>query len=125
MQLFFDEAGFVEAVAERHVLQFALAAFVADGTIERVIREQEFDHVLARFVDLIGVGLHDHAVGGDQGAGGLQLGHLLDFHEAHAARGLQRKPRVVAERGDFDALALGRFDHERARETWSPAGRRS
>ena len=38
VQLFFSEAAVVEAVAERHVLQFALAALVADGTIERMIR---------------------------------------------------------------------------------------
>ena len=114
VQLFLDEARFVEAVAEGHVLEFALAAFVADGAIERMIREEELDHVLARFVDLVGGGLHHHAVGCDERAGGLQLGHFFDFDEAHAASGLQREAGVVAERRDFDALRFCRFDHKRA-----------
>ncbi len=54
VELFLDEAGFVQAVAEGHILQLALATFVADRAIERVIREQELDHVLAGFVDLVG-----------------------------------------------------------------------
>ncbi len=62
-----------------------------------------------------GVGLHDHAIGRDQRAGGLQLRHFFHFDQAHAAGRLQRKARVVAEGRDFDALAFGRFDHQRAR----------
>ncbi len=114
VQLFFGEAAVIEAVAESHVLQFALAALVADGAIERMIGEQELDHVLAGFVHLLGVGLYDHAFGGDERARGLQLGHLFHFDEAHAAGGLQRKARVIAERRDLDALFFGRFDDQRA-----------
>ena len=97
---------FIEAVAEDHVLQFALAAFVADGAIERMIGEQEFEHVLARLVDLSRVGSDDHAFGRDERARGLQLGHFFDFDQAHAAGRLQRQARVIAERRDFDALRL-------------------
>ena len=114
VQLFLDEARLVEAVAEGHVLQFALAALVAHGAIERMVREQELDHVLARAMHLLGVGLDDHAFGRDQRAGGLQLGHLFHFDQAHAAGRLQRKAGVIAEGGDFDPLRLGRFDDERA-----------
>jgi hypothetical protein len=64
--------------------------------------------------DLLRVGLHDHAVGSDERAGRLQLRHFFHFDEAHAAGRLQRQPGVVAEGGHFDALRLGRFDHERA-----------
>jgi len=65
-------------------------------------------------VDLLGRGFHDHAVGCDQRAGGLELRHFFDFDQAHAAGGLQREAGVVAERRDLDALCLGGFDHERA-----------
>src|SRR5262245_8360672 len=37
MDFFFNETAGVRAVAKNHVLQFALAAFVADGSVERVI----------------------------------------------------------------------------------------
>src|SRR4029077_11647115 len=46
MQLFFREAAVVKTIAEGHVLQLALAALVAHRAIERMIREQEFDHIL-------------------------------------------------------------------------------
>ena len=69
---------------------------------------------LRRLVNLRGVRLDDHAFGGDERARGLQLGHLFHFDQAHAAGGLQRKTRVVAERRDLDALFFGRFDHQRA-----------
>src|SRR6266852_1843355 len=90
MNFFFDEAAGVRAVAEDHVLQFALAAFIADRAIERVIGQQKFKHVLARVADLFGGCANDHAFADDKGASGLQLGHFIDFDEAHAAGGLQR-----------------------------------
>ena len=65
VQLFLDEPCAIQPIAERHVLKFALAALVADGAIERMIREQELEHVLPRTVDLRRIGLDDHAVGSD------------------------------------------------------------
>ena len=62
VQFFLVEAAMVEPVAKSHVLQFTLAAFVANGTIERMIRKQELDHVLACFVNLRRIGLNDHAL---------------------------------------------------------------
>src|SRR4029077_18862285 len=59
MDLFFDETAGIRTVAEHHVLQLALAAFVAHRAIEGVIGQQEFQHVLARVAHLIGVGAHD------------------------------------------------------------------
>ena len=53
MNFFFDEAAGVGAVAEDHVLQFALAAFVADRAVERVVGQQKFQHVLAGLADLV------------------------------------------------------------------------
>jgi hypothetical protein len=109
----------IEAVAKGHVLQFAFAALVTDGAIEWMIREEKLDHVFARFVNLRGIGLHYHAFDSDEGAGGLKLRGFFNFDETHATSGLESKPRVIAERGNFDALVLGRFDHKRARG-WSP-----
>src|SRR6267142_1165135 len=115
VNFFLDEAAGVRAVTEDHVLQFALAAFVADRAIARVIGQQKFQHVLSGVAHLIGSGADDHAFGGDDGASGLQLGKFLDFDQAHAARGLQRQARVVAERRNFGADAARRFDQQRSR----------
>src|SRR6267143_2896471 len=59
---FLDEAALVGAVAEDHVLQFALAALVAHWAIERVVGEQKFEHGLARLLHLLGFGAHHHAL---------------------------------------------------------------
>src|SRR3954470_10807758 len=48
VQLAFHEPGFRRTVGEGHVLQFAFAAGVADGTIERMISKQKLDGGLAR-----------------------------------------------------------------------------
>ena len=90
MELGFGEAAFARAVAEHHVLQFALAALVAHRAIERMIGQQEFERAFARLRDLRRIGVHHHAFGHRQRAGRQQLRHLLHFHQAHAAGGLQR-----------------------------------
>ncbi len=77
------------AVGKSHVLQFAFAAGIAYRTIQRMISQQHFDHAFAGLVDLVAVGGDDHAFADHRGAGSLQLGHLLDFDQAHAACALQ------------------------------------
>jgi hypothetical protein len=111
----FRETALARAVAEYHVLQFALAALVAHRAIQRVVGEQEFQHVLAGRGHLRGLGPHHHALGDGKRAGRHQLGHLLHFHQAHAAGGLQREALVVAERRDLDAHPPGGVDHQRPR----------
>ena len=101
-------------VLEGHVLELALAAGVADGAVEGVIAEQELEGGLAGLRDVGGLGEDDHAFGDRGGAGGLELGHLLDAHDAHAAGGLEREAGVVAEGGDLDALCLAGFDEQGA-----------
>ena len=113
MALFFVEAALVRAIRENHVLQFALAALVAHGAIERMIGEQKFQHALARFMHLRRAGAHHHAGHGDQRARGLQLGRFFHFDEAHAAGRLQRQSGEIAERRDFDAHAARGLDHQR------------
>ena len=115
MVLEVDELRFGRAVREGHVLQFALAAGVAYRAIQRMVTQQQLDHGLARLLDLVGVGGDDHAFGDPRGACGLQLGHLLDSHQAHAARALQRKIRVVAERRHLDAGVLAGLNEQSPR----------
>src|SRR4051812_13728803 len=88
---------FGSAVGEGHVLQFALAASVTDRTVKGMIAEQKLDGGFARLLYLVTLIGDDHAVSDRHGAGGLQLGHLLDADDAHAARGLKRKSGIVAE----------------------------
>ena len=102
-------------VLEGHVLQFALTAGITDRAVQRVVAEQQLQRGLAGLRDLGCFRLHDHAFGNRRGAGSLQLGHFLDADDTHAAGSLQRKARVVAERGDLDAGGLAGVDEQGAR----------
>ena len=110
-----DKFRFVRTVLEGHVLQLALAAGIAHRAVERMIAEQHFDGGLASLRDFRTFGGDDHALGDGRGAGGLQLGHFLDADDAHAARGLQRKARIVAEGGNLDAVGTAGFNEQGAR----------
>ena len=89
VQLLLTEAAATGAVAEDHVLQFALTALVTHRAVQRMVGEQELQGGFARQLHLLGVGAHHHALPYRHGTGGVQLGRLLDFHHAHAAGGLQ------------------------------------
>ena len=93
----FNVFRFGGAVGKSHVLQFALAACVANGAIKRMVPEQQLDHALACLANLVGIGRNHHAVGDAGGTRSLELGHLLDSHQTHAACTLQRKIWVIAE----------------------------
>ncbi len=110
----FGEAAFAGAVAEHHVLQFALAALVADRAVEGVVGQQEFERVLAGGSHLCGVGMDYHAVADGQRTRHLQLRHFFHFHETHSAGSLKGVAFVVAERRNLDARAFGRFDDKGA-----------
>ena len=114
VDLLFGVAALAGAVAEDHVLQFALAALVAYRAIERMVGQQEFQGVLAGLRHLRGFGPHDHAFGDGESASRHQLGHLLHFDEAHAAGGLQSESFVIAERRNLDADRLRGIDHQRS-----------
>src|SRR5579863_8791968 len=98
------------AVGECHVLQFALAARIAHRAIQRMIAQQHLQHRLPRLLDLIAVGSDDHALAYHRGARGLQLRYLLDLHQAHAARALQREVGLITKRRHFYARALAGLD---------------
>src|SRR5262249_4214858 len=89
VDLFFSEPALARAVAEHHILQFALAALVAYRAVERMVAEEEFESILARLRHLRGFGPDHHAFGHGKRACRHQLRHFLHFHEAHPAGGLQ------------------------------------
>jgi hypothetical protein len=106
---------FARAVLEGHVLQFALAAGVADGTVERVVAEQELECRFAGLRDFRALGGDHHAFGDRGGAGGLKLGNFFEAHDAHAAGSLEREAGVVAEGGNLDAVGAAGLNEQRAR----------
>src|SRR5262249_51853809 len=115
VQLLFNETALARAVAERHVLQFAFAALVANRAIQRMVSQQKFERALARLANLWRFGVHYHALGHGKRAADLQFGSLFHLHQAHAARGLQRQAVVIAERRDLDAHLLGGIDNQSSR----------
>ena len=112
VDLLFRVAAFARAIAEGHVLQFAFAALIAHRAIQRMVGEQELQHGFTRRRHLRRFRAHHHALAHGKRASRHQLGHLLHFHQAHAAGGLQRETFVVAERRNFDAHGLGGVDHQ-------------
>src|SRR5205807_3826902 len=80
-------------VAEREVLQRALAALVADGAVERVVDEDELERRVLRLGRFLGGQRcsDDHSVLRRHRARGLYLRHPLDVAEAHPA-GADRWP---------------------------------
>jgi hypothetical protein len=102
-----DEARDAAAPAERDVLERALAALVADRTVERVVDQQKLDDRLLGGPCALRACVHDHAVLDGRRACRLQLRHSLDLHQAHAA-GADRLAefRLVAEDRDLDVAEL-------------------
>jgi hypothetical protein len=86
------------------ILQFTLAGFVADRAIEWMINKEKFHHILAAFDGFIRNRLHDHAFGDRRGAGNLQLPHLFNFDQTHAAIACNSQRRVPAKMRDVDPV---------------------
>jgi hypothetical protein len=112
--LFFAVAALHRAVADRHVLQLALAALIADRAIQRVIDQQEFHHTLLRLDRQIGVGEHLHAIGHRRRTRRQRLRCLFHLHETHAAVGGNRKFLVVAEVRNVHPYLLRGIHHRAA-----------
>ena len=108
------EFGLGRSIRESHILQFAFAARVAYRAIERMIAEQHLEHRFASLANFLIIGGDGHGFADDRGAGGLQLRHFLDLHQAHAASALQREIGVIAKGGHFDADRLAGLDEQGA-----------
>ena len=108
------EALFQVSPIESQFLQFTLAAAITDRAVERVIRQQELEHRTLRLFDLFALRRDHHAVGAGYGAGGLQLRHLLDAHEAHATRSLQCEIGVITKGRHSVAVLAAHVNQTRA-----------
>ncbi len=114
--LLLEVPALARAVAQRLVLQRALAALVADRAVERVVGEEQLEHALLGPLHALGRRAHDLAVG--------HVRHAADHHhraprpfdldEALPAHADRRHPRVVAEAGHVHAGVLARVDDELA-----------
>src|SRR5215208_3793335 len=79
-----------------------------------MVREQKLGHAALRLLDLLALRCDDHTVRASDGAGGLQLRHLLDPDETHATRGLQRKIGVITERRNIKTFFAAHVDQTSA-----------
>jgi hypothetical protein len=111
------------------VLERAFAAFIANGAVEGMAGQQEFDNVIPRFGHWFSVGANDHAVRDLDGAASLETtaeinfgrsvlfchqfagGPVTDWHtdfnEAHAAHADGLHLGMVAKDGDVIVYPLG------------------
>lgn len=97
------EAGSIGTESHGLVLQVALAALITNGTVERMVHQQELHDALACLAGQIGVGLDAPPLHHWHGARGHRLGTLLHLHQAHATVAGHRQPLVVAESGNLHA----------------------
>ena len=115
--LLLHEPALARTVAERLVLQRALAALVAHRAVERVVDEQELQHALLRLLHARPVRVDLHALGhvGHARHGQRRAPAGVDVDEAHAAHAHRLHALVVAEAGDVGAGALRGGDQQLAR----------
>lgn len=111
--LAFAEQAVVRSVRERYVLQVALAALVAGGTLQRVIRQQETDNTLSPLLDLVRGRVHDHAFADGRGAGCHRLWHAFNRNKALPARADRGHMLVVTEERHVDALFEAGVEQQR------------
>ena len=110
------ETALSRPVRHHLVLEGALTSFVADGTVEGVVEEQELEHALLGLAGGLGLGEDLLALGHLDEARRLQArapgtGDLDKAHPAHAHR---LHPRVIAKARDEDPGPLGSRDDELA-----------
>ncbi len=108
------EAADRTAIAQRNVLQLALAALIADRAVQRVVDQQEFHHRALELQRLFTADGDLHAIHDRRGAGRCRLGRLFHVDQAHAAVGGDRQLLVVAEARDRNAGLVGGLDDHRA-----------
>ena len=130
-----QEAAHPRPMRHGEVLQGAFAALVADGAVERVRSEQEFQNLVAPGDDLFCAGAHHHAVRNRGGARRIQLRAVLDlrravfvelglpgrtvdhraanFHQAHTAHAHRLHLGMVAEHRDIITDHLRGVDYQR------------
>jgi hypothetical protein len=109
------DLGVVEAVLHVLVLEVALAGLIAHGAIDGVVDEEELQRGAVGLRRLLALRVHHHALGQLRIAGDLELAHLLDLDQAHAAVAVHGQVGVPAEMRDLLAHLEGGLDDRRAR----------
>ena len=89
MILYVHQPRLCRSVSVCGILKFALAACIANRTIERMILQDKFQHGLPALPNNWAVSCDDHAFSHDCCTRSLQLRHLCDLHKAHAAGALK------------------------------------
>ena len=114
--LLLDVAALARTVAERLVLQRALAALVADRAVERVVGEQQLDDALLGPLRSSATRCRPSCRARPDHARRRQLrtATAVDLDEAHAAHADRAHPLVVAEPRDVLAVPLGGGDDQLA-----------
>jgi hypothetical protein len=110
-------ADLVALVARKHAvpveivaLQAAFAGLVADGTVDGMVEQREFEHLPPHIQHLGRVGRDLHLVGDGGVAGRYRLGRALDFDQTLAAHRGRRQPRVVTEERYLGPHRLASFE---------------
>ena len=109
-----DDVRIAARVRHRVILEIALAALVANRTVERVIDEQQFENDRTSCLDALAARTHDHAFRSRRVASDLQLRHPFDLDQANAAETGRSEFGVIAVDRDFLLDALGGLDQPRA-----------
>ena len=114
MTLLFNKATLAGAVGHGLILERTFAALVTDGTVKRMIREQELeDSVLCFLCDCrFGIGLH--AGGALDHAAGLKRwpATCVDLDQTHTAHTNWLHALVVTEARNVGAGAFGGIDEQ-------------
>jgi len=100
----------VQAVLHVLVLEVALAGLVADGTVDGMVDEQELEGGAMGLGRLLALRVHHHALRHQRVAGDLELGHLLDLDQAHAAVPVDGRSGLPAEVRDLGPELQRRLD---------------
>ena len=127
---------FPRSVMQRVVLEGTFTALVANGTIERMTRQQKFDDAFARINHLRRRCANRHAFGNNRRAARLQFRHPIDdgcavfiqhglfrrgvnarranIHQTHAAHADGLHFGMITKNRNMHAKGFRRFDDERA-----------
>jgi len=104
------ESSSIRTVSHALILQVTFSTLVADGTIERVVGEQELHDTFSCFVNEWGIRLDSHAGLHRPSAGGNRLWRSLDFDKTHTAVTGDHKLFMVAVSRDGGAGFFASLD---------------
>ena len=104
---FFLVAGRSTAIPHRQVLQLTLTALITNGTIERVIDEQELHHRFLRLESFFTLRPDNHALRHRGGTSWKWFGGLVHIDQAHATVRGDAEFFVITKMRNVGARGLG------------------